>query len=81
MHHLLGLGCKHSETISDVWDSLSGRNLILKKYNLRVIELLDFYKWSVMLLMSFTYFSKNLICFFVNDIENTNFTSKRFSLH
>ena len=43
MHNLLGLGCSHSTTISDVWDSfVSWRNFILNMYNISVIECLDF---------------------------------------
>jgi hypothetical protein len=44
MHNLLELGCSHSTTISDVWDSfMFWRNLILDMYNISVIECLDSY--------------------------------------
>ena len=57
MHHLLGLGCRHSETVSDLWDSfVSWLNLIKNKDNLRVTECLDFYNWSVTQSIPFVYF-------------------------
>ena len=38
MHNLLGLGCGHSTTISDVWDSfVSWRNLQLGMYNISIM--------------------------------------------
>jgi hypothetical protein len=38
MHNLLGIGCSHSKTFSDVWDSfVSWRNLQLNKYIISVM--------------------------------------------
>ena len=54
MHNLLGLGCSHSTTISDVWDSfVSWRNLILNMYNISVIECLDFINRRVTIPISY----------------------------
>jgi hypothetical protein len=55
MHNLLGLGCSHSTSISDVWDSfVSWRNLILNMYNISVIECLDFINRRVTIPISYT---------------------------
>ena len=55
MHNLLGLGCSHSTTISDVWDSfVSWRNLILNMYNISVIQCLDFINRRATIPISYT---------------------------
>ena len=57
MHNLLGLGCSHSTTISDVWDSfVSWRYLILNMYNISVIGVGIFINRRVTLPVSYACF-------------------------